>query len=286
AFADETDSGTYRSTAVDLSRRPVPRLAHGIVLGKEKEAGYSNLVTLVEPRLASGDIDSLPHFAQRYASMFQFTVLANVTALNQGGQTFYLLDRVGVGFAMNIKGEKIVVTQDTANRYGADLGRIDRAVLGGNEDCLDDIVQVARTNQMIVFDAEANMVVGSEHDKRFVRHFIWVSPSSGKLGFLVWLLDDQGGASYQVASQDMKWLPSGYREDRRIHVSDGGLLSSIPTPDRFALESLPRGKSVPMSAQLKQVAGKKQLTASDLKTLVAAVSDSLSRVRITQRSNP
>lgn len=264
-----------RPATVDLTPRPMPRLQPGIVLGKHQASGYSDMLTLAEPRLAAGHIDSLPQFAHRYASMFKFTVLANVVRYRAGNQDAFLLKNVGVGFAMDIKGETVVVTSDSANQLGADLGRIERGVLSGNESSLEEIIQVARTGQLIVFDAKANILVGSKHGERFVRHFVWVSPKTGKLGFLVWLLNDQGREDYTVVARDMQWLPSGFREDRRIHVSEGGLFSAIPTPDRFALVSLPQGQSVPMTPPLRSVAGAKTLSKAELQALISGVTNSL-----------
>lgn len=276
ASADEVlqTSATQRSV-VDLAHRPVPRLEPGIVIGQQQAAGYSNLVTLVLPRLSAGHIDSLPEFAKDYASMFKFTVLANVTAQPSGDKTEYLLQRIGIGFAVDIKGRDVVVTQDTANKYGARMGIIDRGVLGGNEDCLQDIVQIARTDRLIIFDAVANMLVGDAHEERIIRHFLWASPASGEIGFLVWMLNENGSNDYDIASPTMQMLPPGFREDRQIHVSEGGFLSSIPTADRFALVSLPQGKPVPFTAKMKNVAGRKAMTRADLKQFVEAVSESI-----------
>ena len=263
------------SQTIDLAHKPVPRLKPGIVIGQEKDAGYSDLVTIVFPRLASGDIDSLPEFARHYASMFKFTVLANVLPHQRDGQTDYLLEKVGIGFAMDINGKTVVVTKDTANSFGADLGMIDRGVLGGNEDCLEDVVQVARTKRLIIFDAEANMLIGEDHKKRVIRHLIWASPGTGKIGFLVWLMKENGAGDYEIVAPNMQLLPPGLREDRKIHVSNGGILSRIPTPDRFALVTIPQGREIPFSQAMKRVAGKKKLSPADLTQLVNAAGQSL-----------
>ena len=277
------DAGAAAAHYADLTPKPVPRLRPGIVVGQHQAAGYSDLVTIVHPRLASGYIDSLPQFSRTYASMFKYTLLANVTSRQSGGQTLYSLDKVGVGFAMDIKGKITVVTRDTANDLGADLGMIDRGVLGGNEDCLDDVIQIARTDGMVLFDALSNMVIGTRHEERMMRHLVWVSPHNGKIGFLVWLLHDTGDAHYQLASRTMQLLPEGFQEDRKINVSEGGLLSRIPTPDRFALVTIPQGTPVPFSERMKSVAGKKRLTHADLQQLVLATSESLALVRVAQK---
>lgn len=264
---------------------PVPRLPAGVVIGEEKEAGYSNLVTIVYPTLSAGDVESLPDFAQQYAAMFKFTVLANVKRETEGTGDEFVLDKVGIGFAMTINGKNVVVTKDKANDLGADLGMIGKGVLGGNEDCLDEIIQVARTNRLIVFDAEANMLVGDKHEKRMIRHLLWVSPKSGRLGFLVWQLnpkanDSDGAEPYDIDSPEMQLLPTDAKEIRRIHVSSGGLLSAIPTPDRFALVSIPQGRAIPWNQALRAVAGKRVFTNDELKQLVSGVSQSIASLQV------
>lgn len=260
---------------------PVPRLKSGVVIGRESEAGYSNLVTVVLPRLASGAIDSLPSYAQQYASKFKFTVLANVTSRDDGsGKSFYL-DKVGIGFSMEIGKDLVVVSKETANDFGANLGMIDRTVLGGNEECLDDIIQVARTNRLIVYDAEATMLIGEKHEKRIIRHLLWVSPRTGQLGSLVWQLKAQGSGDYLLDSPDMQLLPMGYKEDRRIHVSEGGMFSSVaPSPDQFAMVSLPPGKPVPFNTKLRAVAARRKMSVQELQQLVDGVAEAIATIRM------
>ena len=273
------------SVAVDLAHRSVPRLAPGIVIGRHQDRGYSDLVTLVLPRLSTGHVDSLPEFAKRYANMFNLTILANVTAHGTGPNRIHLLEKVGIGFSMSIDGAMVVVTQGTANDLGANLGMIDRGVLAGNEDCLEDVIQVARTRQLIMFDAKANMLVGNGHEERVIRHLLWASPATGKLGFLVWQLRDVGSDDYEIDCPVMQLLPSGYREDRQIHVSESGWLSSIPTADRFALVRLPQGTPVPFTDQFRRVAGKKRMTPQDLAQLLSGTTESLA-VLSTRQPDP
>ncbi len=269
------------SPSVDLRPKPMPRLQPGIVVGQEQKFGYSDLVTLVLPRLASGDVDSLPQFARRYAKMFKLTILANIAKKPKGEGHVYLLDKIGIGLAMDLNGDLTIVTADTANQLGANLGMVDRGVLSGNEDSLSDVVQVARTDYLVIFDAKANILIDDKHEERIVRHFVWAAPHSGKLGILIWQLRDNGSASYAIDSAQMQLIPSGFKEDRRIHVSQGNFLSSkIPTPDRFALESIPQGTPVPFSDRMKQAAGLKFMTAQDLENLLAGTSESLSMLQV------
>jgi hypothetical protein len=266
---------------VDLTHQPLPRLQPGIVIGRQHEFGYSSVVTMVLPQLASGDVDSLPEMARRLANTFNLTILANVVERPSPTRPEFLLDKVGIGFAMDIQGTMIIVTSETANQLGANLGMIDRGVLSGNENTLADVVQVARTDRLVVFDAKANVVVQDRHEPRVLRHFVWASPASGRLGILVWQLKEHDAMQYAIDSAEMQWLPEGFREDRRIHVSPGNFLTSrIPTPDRFALETMPQGTPVPFSDRMRQVAGQRSLTHADLESFLAGASESLAALPV------
>jgi len=286
----EPATSTAPSMSVEMTPRPVSRLDPGIVVSEHAKHGWSHLVMLVNPRLGAGKVDSLPQFAQDYAAMFKLTILANVkqkpaeansaanNAANDAPQSLpasYVLDKVGLGMAMSINGKNVVVTKDTANQHGAELGMIDRSVLGGNESSLDDVIQVARTPQLVIFDAKANMLVDQRHEERTIRHFLWVAEKSGNLGCLVWLLNDGDDSRYQVVEPTFQLLQPRLEEDRVIHVSDGGFLSSVPTPDRFAMVKIPQGIAVPFASSLQQVAGLKQFDRRTIPTVVQGVNESL-----------
>lgn len=262
---------------VDLSPKPIPRLAPGIVVEQHAKNGYSDLIMLVRPRLASGDIDSLPEYSKRYASLFKFVLMADVIETTRDGRPDYSLGKVGAGFAMELGGKMIVVTKDTANDHGANLGMIDRGVLGGNEDCLDDCIVVARTERMMILDAKANMLVGDRHEDRTLRHFIWASPKTGKAECMVFQLKDGANGNRQIDCDAMQWLPNSFEEDRKIHVSEGGMFSVVPTPARFALETIPTGRPVRFAPSMQSIAGRTSMTAADLQAFVNAIGESVSQ---------
>lgn len=278
-------ASTTAIPSVNMQRKPVPRLSPGTVVANPPRSGFSNVVTITMPRLAAGEIDSLPEYAKQYAGMFHFTALANVRTVKNGDRTDYLLDRFGVGISMKIDGRLVVVTPGTANGLGLKLGMIERGILKGNEKDLDGITQVARTSRMIIFDVPTNMLVEDKHKKQILRYFVWASPASGKLGVLVWSLSDTKSEHYTLACTNMQLLPPNYTEDRAIHVSKGPLLSNIPTANRFALVTLPQGTPVPFSKKMRTVATLRTMSVEHLHTMMAGVSESLAMVPATQQAN-
>ncbi len=277
--------GPVSVPSVDMLRKPVARLSPGTLVANPQQSGFSNVVTIAMPRLAAGEINSLPEYAKQYAGMFHFTALANVRTVTTHDRTDYLLDHFGVGISMNINGQLVVVTPRSANELGLKLGMIERGILKGNEKDLNGITQVARTSRMIIFDVPTNMLVDDKHKKQILRYFVWASPASGKLGVLVWSLNDTKSGRYTVACNNMQLLPPNYTEDRAIHVSKGPLLSNIPTANRFALVTIPQGTSVPFSPKMRTVATLKTINVQNLHTMMAGVSESLAIVPAIQQAN-
>ena len=280
--------GTFNAPSVpsvDMLRKPVSRLLPGTLVANPQQSGFSHVVTIAMPRLAAGEINSLPEYAKQYAGMFHFTALANVRTVTTHDRTDYLLDHFGVGISMNINGQLVVVTPRSANELGLKLGMIERGILKGNEKDLNGITQVARTSRMIIFDVPTNMLVDDKHKKQILRYFVWASPASGKLGVLVWSLNDTKSGRYTVACNNMQLLPANYTEDRAIHVSKGPLLSNIPTANRFALVTIPQGTSVPFSPKMRTVATLKTINVQNLHTMMAGVSESLAIVPAIQQAN-
>lgn len=270
---------------LDTLRKPVGRLSPGTLVAHPQQSGFSNVVTIAMPRLAAGEINSLPEYAKQYAGMFHFTALANVRTITTGGGTDYLLDRFGVGISMKINDQLVVVTPRTANDLGLKLGMIERGILKGNEKDLTGITQVARTSRMIIFDVPTNMLVDNKHKKQILRYFVWASPASGKLGVLVWSLNDTKSGRHTIACNNMQLLTPNYIEDRAIHVSKGPLVSNIPTANRFALVTIPQGTSIPFSPRMRTVAALRTINAQNLKTMMTGVSESLTIVPVIQQAN-
>lgn len=268
--------------------KPMPVLEAGIVIGRHQEFGYSNLVTIVDSDLTDGAVESLPSSARDYTRMFHFAVLANVVREEQGEKKPFQLEKVGIGFAMEINSQMVVVNAAKAEDLGADLGMIGKGVLRGNEDCLPEIVEVARTNRLVIFDAEANMLIGKLHEKRIIRHLIWVTPENGKLGLLVWQLKDLDtetkATDFQLDLPTMNIVRVGVAEKRRIHVTKGGFLGMFPKPEQFALVSLPPGEVIEVPEKMRAVAGKRTFTLEDLQLLVDGVKEVIAARKMAQQN--
>ena len=262
---------------VDIVARTLERIPVSTVIGKEPPAGWSHLVLFATPTLTEEDLRDAPKMATHYARMFKFTILANVVPVKDGAKTIYRLQRVARGFAMDINGKETVI--DSRNTLGADLGLFGRRILSENEAILDkDVLQVARTDTMLIFDAQAILHVGNDHVKRTIRHAVVVHPDTGRVSTLVWLLT-KTATGYEPAEKTLQLLPPGLQEARLLHVLKDRFTFGIPSPDAFALVRIPQGTPVPYTAELQQVTSVFPFTRDQVFALENVLRGTVARVR-------
>jgi hypothetical protein len=235
---------------LDVRPQPLPKIPVGTVIGQTPPNGWSNLVLFATPTLTPEDEREAPQMAADYARMFKFTILANVASQRYGDRVYYWLEKMARGFAFNLRGKETIISSQ--NTMGATLGMFGGQILEENERILDnDLLQMARTYNMAIVDAQAVMRRGNDHVKMIIRHVLLVDGQSGQLSTLVWLLS----RDYQAAEAAIQLLPNGMREARYLSVKrDKFNLLGIPTPEAFALWRIPQGKVIPYDDRLKWAA--------------------------------
>lgn len=249
--------------------RPVARIPGGTVIGDGVPEGWTDLVLLVQPRLGAGDVSALPEAAGHYARLFQLTILARVRANRAPEGIRYILDRVAVGYAVDVGERKVVVTDATASRAGLDF--IARHVLAKNEQMLGELAEVGRSATAVLFDAPALVLRGGEHRSLIYRHLIWVRPSDGRVTALVWLLEPSKTGDHTPVDEAVL-LPPGLREDRVLSVKKEKITFGLPGPDALALVGLPReGRRIPFTPALREAVGRRRYSPATLAQLEAVV---------------
>ena len=76
---------------------------------------------------------------------------------------------------------------------GVTIGFVERSSLAGNEACLDQVLQVARTPTMLVFDVTAIQRLDQHNRHVLHRHAILVEAGTGLLATVVWALEYKSG---------------------------------------------------------------------------------------------
>jgi hypothetical protein len=222
-------------------------------------------VLLAQPRLGEGDVSALPEFAARYTRMLQLTILARTRSETVEGRTRYALDKVAVGYAVDIDDRKVVIT--SGNTQGAKLDFIGQRVFDENERMLGELMEVGRSSTTTVFDAPAIVLRDGEHRRMVYRHLIRVAPDTGELTTLVWLMEPSRGGDHTPVDEAVL-LPPAVREDRVLSVKKEKITFGIPGPDALALVRLPKeGKPIPFTASFRQAAAARRYSPATMQQL-------------------
>ena len=252
---------------IEIDVRPLARIRPGTVIAKPAPQGWTHLILFARPRLGAGDMEAASKTAQNYVKMFNTAMVARVRKAAEG----FALDEVAIGHSMNIDGKQVVVTPDTAAALGGKLGFMGGRLLAGAEEALQGVKQVARYSTMMVFDAEALVHHEQQHIPMTVRHLVWVSKSTGKLGAAVWLLKpDEEQAKLSLAADHFTVLPPQLVEDRVLHVDKTKISLGIPSKEAFALEKLPPGARYRFTQELEQTAAQAKFTPAQVQELAVA----------------
>jgi hypothetical protein len=249
------------SALVDVTPRPLAFVKPGTAIGDGSAEGWSDLILLARPRMGVGDVDAVSRPLRRLGTLFSFVIVANVrpdTAKN-GERQGHHLERVAIGCATDVNGRDLIVSSE--HLFGADLGIVGRAALREHEGHLKtEVVQVARTQTMSVFDADAVILRGDKHTRMVIRHVIAVMPETGRLSTFAWLLTRESADRYSLAEDVVQVLPPHLHEDRVISVDARTFTLGMPSADSFAYVKPMQGMPVHFSQTLAALAPVRRFT--------------------------
>ena len=148
----------------------------------------------------------------------------------------YELQKVGWGLGTRIQGRNTIVSADSYERLGADLGYIGAEVLRRNEQGLQNsFVQVAQSSAMVVCDYSSLVYHRGGHRWMVIRHAVLLNETEGRLTMLAWLLERVSDQAYTLAEDRLQLLPPAMREDRVFHVDADQFFFGIPKSEAFAV---------------------------------------------------
>jgi hypothetical protein len=222
-------------------------------------AGWTHLVIKSMPRLASGELDSLPSVAQSTATLFRATLLAEVRPVSGAGPP-YELRRIGIGLCTPIKGVDTIVTAATANQLNAGLGYVERRVLAEAERELLKGRVKARTPTFALYTAPSTRKAGTGHEDVFLRYALLVDPNTGDLRTVFWA---QPRGQKGVALERFSVLPPGLVFDAALDVRAQRVLNTVPVNWSFAMSQLPSGTRLKPTPALREWAVRDTLSPSE-----------------------
>jgi hypothetical protein len=182
---------------------------------------------------------------------------------------------VAIGLGTRIGSRDVIISTDTQEALGANLGPIKKMILGRGEDRLKSVLQVARTDTMIIADAPQTMLVDTRHRIVIFRYVFLVHPSDGSLATVVWRINLGQNGSYQLDPGAAVRMRPNLLAICALHVDGREVTAGIPSSMAFATTRLPVGEPVTMTDALRSVAGQKRFTAEAVGSLEAAVREAI-----------
>ena len=255
----------------DVTLRHLAQIPPGTVIDKEAPKGWSNLILKSYSRPGAGDVKELSSIADHLARLLFTAIVAEVQPDKRSSDAKrYKLAKVAVGVGIHIGRKDTVITPDTQNRLGADLGLLARVVLRKAQEKLGDISVVARSATFLVFDSPVFMVVGSKHKPIVLRYAVLVEGQTGRVDTLVWVLGREEDGKYTEPIGAIQWLPPNLTGDCILHVDGNEFSLGQPTERAFAIISPPKGqKEIKVSDDLKSLIARPRFslsTAAELET--------------------
>lgn len=226
-------------------------LAPGTLIGDKPPEGWSHLVLKSNPRLASGDLASLPKGSKKTAAYFRTVILANVKPLDVEEKDFEL-SQIGVGICVpKDEDHDMVVAGARVQALGLKLSMVEKVVLDTTEAELKEGRIIARTQTFSLFRSPATVVVGAEGEHRRVNlnYAFCVERGSGKLQVALWTSALETKALRPPAT--LVRLGANPIFDCPIDVQPNKFVGvTMPFSWSFAMSKLPPGRALPVPRDL------------------------------------
>ncbi len=220
-------------------------------------------------------MEQLSPLADRLSRLLFTAILADVKADKMGGQR-YKLAKVAVGLGVRIGDKDTVVTPDTQQRLGAGLGILARVVLRTAQEKLSEIVVVARSRTLTVFDSPGLMLLDGKHKPVVLRYAVLVEEKTGQLNTLVWTLAREEGGKYSGPIGAIQWLPPNLTGDCILHVDGREFSLGQPTEKAFAMTTPPKGrKEIKVGDDLKPLLARPRFSATTAAELESKLREAL-----------
>jgi hypothetical protein len=250
---------------------PLPRIEPGTRVADRAPDGW-HLVLKSCPRVTTGDLDKASSQTLELAQLF-FTAVIVHPEPDPARPQHFRLGRVAVGLGSTKSGDRIL-TRDTAESLGVRLGIFEAMALLENENQLKNVVQVARSATMAMVDYPLTMLRGNTHVPVILRHAYLVDPRDGRLFALLWTID-KSGREYRLAEGPLLLLEPNQVLDAQLHVDATKFFLGAPSPEAFAITSLPAGTALPPPPQFAALAASRHFTPNTAYQLELGLWDAL-----------
>jgi hypothetical protein len=241
-LTDLACSADRPATIYDVTQRRLDLIPAGTVIGDKPPRGWTNLILKSYPRPGAGDRKELSATADRLARLLFTALLADVEPVKTSGGQRWKLAKVAVGLGTRIGERDTIITPETHRGLGASLGLFGPIVLSTGQEKLADILIVARSATMLVFDSPGMMLRRQRHRPIVLRYAVLVEGRTGRLETLLWVLDREERGTFSGPTDPIRWLPHNLLGDCILHVDAGEFSLGQPTEKAFAMTDAPKGQ--------------------------------------------
>ncbi len=267
--------------ALEVTPAKIELIPPGTVVGDQAPAPWTHLIIKSQPRVTDGDVDSVSRAQIRLAGEFFFATLARVERVEAGGAVSYRLARLASGVGANVHGKDTIISPDTADRLGADVGLLGGIVLSEMYDQERSVAIVLRSDTIAVYDTPIVIRLGDRNRSLVLRYGVVLDRHSGRLDTLAWLIDVDDAGRYRTLTGNMQWLAANKVLDCHLYVDKSEYTLGIPSDNAFACLAIPPGriqiavKDPPLATLL----ARQRWTASEAPTVDASLRNILQRAQ-------
>jgi hypothetical protein len=241
-------TGVLAASTMGMSQPRLYYLKPGLRIEKKPPTGWSHLVLKSIPKLATGELGTLPAGSKKTATLFRSVLLANVKPVDFNEKDFELT-QVGVGICIpdpQDEDQDIVVSADMLNALGlTHLTTVQRMVLDAAEAEMAEGRIIARTATFALFCSPVTILdagAGGRHSKANLYYAFCVNRTTGRLDVAVWTLKPE--STLQQAPATMVKLASAVVFPCELDVRAKRILGTVPYSWSFAMRDLPPGRKL------------------------------------------
>jgi hypothetical protein len=228
----------------------LPQLAHldaGLSVAGAVPKGWTHRVIRSLPRLASGEIATLPDSAKASATLFRTVILAQVTKGPRG----HALSWIGVGNAVPFGDREVIITPEGPEDVRASLSTVERIVANAADSELKRGRIVARSPTFALFRTPAKLVINGAHRDVDLYYALLVDPETGAMKTLTWATP----AGEATHPRRVVALPPDARFDCALDVAVNGRVGPLNVSWSFAMADLPEGRRLDVPADSARTIG-------------------------------
>lgn len=226
---------------------------------------WTHIIVKSQPRVTAGDMRDVSATQIGLAGKYFMATIAQVAQAPGGG---FELARLASGIGVDVNGADVIISPDTAARFGARVGFQGGILLKEMYKEQQTVRIILRSPECAVYDTPIVLRRGDVNGTHVLRYAVVVDAATGELNTLAWLIDIDRAGEYRGLAGHLQWLPPNMQFDCQLYVDSSEYFLGIPNDRAFACLRIPPGKmQVSIPDKYKALLAQPQWTASEATTV-------------------